>query len=117
MGKRRSKEEVAAIDSFIRENYPNQGPAAVAESLGEPEKYIKQRAQNIGVSLDPTKGGRGGKRIKAHSLSRAALESKIKILVNQFTRQKALNSELRLENIKLIAENRRLRGIYENSKS
>lgn len=84
---RKSKLQIQAVDKFIAQNYPLHGAKFCAEALNETVDYIRIRA--------------GVKKIKL-------IDKTGKDLI-KFVRN--LNKSLRLENIKLIDENRRLKLI------
>ena len=91
MSKQRSREQVKAIDKFIIENYPLHGADFCAQALRESLQYIRGRIGANGV-------------IKSKKMRSADdMRQRIEYL-------KLLNSELRLENMKLIDENRRLKN-------
>ena len=82
---RKSKPQIQAVDKFIAQNYPLHGAKFCADALNEPVEYIRIRA--------------GVKKIKRTDKTGDSL---VKFVRN-------LNKALRLENIKLIDENKRLR--------
>ena len=84
---RKSKSQIQAVDKFIAQNYPIHGTKFCAEALGETPDYIRTRA--------------GIKKIKLSDKSDDSLVDYIR----------DLNKALRLANIKLIDENRRLKRI------
>jgi hypothetical protein len=85
LSKRRSAERIKAIDNFIKENYPTHGADFCAQQLRESAQYVRRRAGRHGI-------------IKLKWVrSRHDMEQRIEHLVS-------LNKELRLENMKLIAE-------------
>ena len=89
MSKRRTNERVKEVDLFIANNYPVHGADFCAQALREPISYIRGRVTVKGVG-------------KLKSMrSRHDMEQRLDFLVS-------LNKELRLENMKLIVESRRL---------
>ena len=87
MRKRRSKHRVIEIDKFLGENYPVHGAEYCSEILEEPIDYIKIRVQNKKI-IRTTRTG----------------EDLIEYV-------RSLNKSLRKENMLLISDNRRLRGV------
>ncbi len=47
----RSRERVRAIDSYIKANYPTDGPDRVSEALGEPREYVMARAHHLKIRM------------------------------------------------------------------
>ncbi len=89
---RRSKTKIAAIDKFVIENYPLHGADFCAETLNETADYIRTR-------------------IKQHKLTRITKRDDKKMV--EYVRD--LNKSLRLENIKLIVNNKRLKMIVNSA--
>lgn len=87
MSQNRTKQQVAEIKDAIRDRYPAEGAKLLAKEFGCRDDYIRSQANLIGVKR--VEGYRG------EGLTYAQLRKLMK--------------EIRLENIKLIAENRRLR--------
>ena len=89
---RKSKTKIAAIDKFVKENYPLHGADFCAEALNETAAYIRTR-------------------VKQHKLSRITKRDDKKMV--EYVRD--LNKALRLEMIKMIMENRRLKMIVKKA--
>ena len=83
---RKTKQRIAEIDKFIALNYPLHGARFCADALKESVEYIRIRA-----------GCKKITRLDDKSVTTAYL--------------KGLNKALRLENIRLIMEKRRLQSI------
>ena len=89
---RKSKTKITTIDKFVKENYPLHGAEFCAETLNENADYIRTR-------------------VKQHKLSRITKRDDKKMV--EYVRD--LNKALRLELIKLILENKRLKMIVNSS--
>lgn len=87
----RSRERVEVIDEFVKQHYPTHGPDYCAEELNETRAYIQNRAWYL----------------KVKQISRRKKEKK--------KTQREINKELRLELIKVVAENRQLRKMLEEA--
>lgn len=113
---RRSKERIAEIDSYLRENYPKDGGRVCSEALSEKIGYIQSRVQILRI----TKDVEVNKKREAADMSRNAILSgkitaknrEIEQLMDLLKHQKKLNKELRDENIRLIKERIDLKRAY-----
>jgi len=113
---KRSKERLEEIDTFLKENYKLKGGRFCADGLNERLPYISSRVQHIGLA---------GKVKKLESPTRNAILSgkvtaknrEIEHLWELLRKQRELNSELRLENIRLINEKVKARHEHDKNNS
>ncbi len=105
---KRSKERLKEIDSYLTENYPNKGARHCSGVLSEDLKYIQSRVQRLNLYLDTAKNRNRTKKKASRVLELegkiTAKNREIEHLWELLRKQRHLNSELRIENIRLITE-------------
>ena len=90
----RSRERVRAIDSYIKANYPTDGPDRVAEALGEPREYVMSRAHYLKIRMPGNSEKKIAKKLsKAGTIRRLELDNMT--LRKELIRQTHINHVLK----------------------
>lgn len=105
---RRSEDRLKEIDTFLTDNYPTNGSNYCASALGEDIKYIQSRVQRLNLYMDTAKNrnrtNKKASKVRELQGKLTARNREIEHLWELLRKQRHLNSELRLENIRLITE-------------
>lgn len=105
---RRSQERLTEIDNYLNEHYPKEGSKVCSVALNEGIGYIQSRVQLLRLKRDTPANN---KKKAVENSQVAILEGKLSAKNNEIKElwellkdQRTLNSELRIENIRLINE-------------